>query len=368
MEQLARQFKERGEKLTGDARLQVLATFAYHGASAPVLEKQLRKVSERLSIVDSLIFEENSSEVLHSDGLEILKRVIRMDMAAGNVDPVLKKLTEFQEALASDLNDVWKLRNHVPVIFGLVAQELVRLGARGPQDAEAALPHAKAFFNLALKVKTRQGPVNTFDGAGLIVHALSGKDLEWKSFLESLPDKEKSRYKTLFEKRGRNTPFEGLVNDTWKRTDNSALRLKVVSALLNSTYYHERDLTYVHDFYGISDTGLATRREIIEAVEALPEDHPLKVEALFHIASLKTYKIEGRTIEKGLAAYTAALDLARKRGDEEKANQILAHRCDVLFRNERVEEAKSDAVLIKVDLLPQRDQTWVKKALPKWLK
>jgi tetratricopeptide (TPR) repeat protein len=368
MEKLARQFEERGEKLAGDARLQVLATFAYHGASAPLLEKQLRKVSGRLTIVDSLIFEENSSEVLRSDGLEILKRVIKMDMASGNVDPVLKKLTEFQEALASDRNDIWKLRYHVPAIFGLVAQELVRLGARSPQDAEAILPHAKTFFNLAMKLKTREDSVNTFDGAGLIVHALAGKDLEWKAFLDSLPAKEKARYKSLLKKRGRDTPFKSLVNNTWKRTDNSGLRLKIVNALLNSTYYRERDLTYVHDFYGISDTGLATRREVIEAVEALPEDHPLKVEALFHIASLKTYKIEGRTIEKGLAAYTAALDLARKKGDEKKANQILAHRCDVLFRNDWLEKVKSDAALVKVDLLPLRDQTWVKKALPKWLK
>ena len=89
---------------------------------------------------------------------------------------------------------------------------------------------------------------------------------------------------------------------------------------------------------------------------------------MFHIASLKAYKVKKRTVVEGIKAYTKAMTLAGEKGDLNKVNQIMAHRCDVLFRNNKKEEAKRDAVTIQLDQLPAVDQKWVKKVLPKWRK
>lgn len=366
MKQLAEAFEKRGGTLTGDARLQVLGVFAYHGGSAPVLKEELRKVFDRMSIADSLVFERNSSSLQKSNGFEIIKRVIRTEMAAKNFEPVRKKVEEFQQAVSGDGNNVWQLRNQIEPVFGLVGQELIQRAAESSEDAKAAIPQAKVFFDLAAKVSSEASAMNTLDGASLIVHALAGKGQDWKTHLENHP--EKKRYQKAKESRGRSAQFEELGTGSWRSSEMADTRAKVLRALLDTPYYHERDLKYVHDYYGLSDSGLFNLGEMIRGVEALPKEHPAKIEAMFHIASLKTYKIKGRTVEGGIAAYTETLELAREKGDEKLINQIIAHRCDVFFRNNKKEEAKRDAPLIKLDQLSARDKKWVEKALPKWLK
>jgi tetratricopeptide (TPR) repeat protein len=366
IKQLAEAFDERGQALAGDARLQVLAVFASHEASAPILREHLRKVFDQMSIAESFIFESNRRDLVKSDGFEIIERVIRIEMAAKNFEPVIKKIEEFQQVVSGDGNNVWQLRNQIEPVFGLVGQALIELAAKSSEDAEAAIPQAKALFDLATKIRSETSPINTLDGASLIVHALAGKGQDWRAYLENHP--EKKRYEKVKGSRGRTAQFEELDTTSWRLPEMADVRAKVLRALLDTPYYHERDLKYVHDYYGLSESGLFDLGEMITGVESLPKDHPEKAEAMFHIASLKTYKIKGRTVEGGVAAYTEALELARERGDENLANQILAHRCDVFFRNQKKEEAKRDAPLIKLDQLSARDKKWVEKALPKWLK
>ena len=58
--------------------------------------------------------------------------------------------------------------------------------------------------------------------------------------------------------------------------------------LLNSPYYLEREIEDGHDFYGLSNSGLAGYPQEAKEIEALPIDHPAKVEATFHLMLSKT--------------------------------------------------------------------------------
>ena len=219
---------------------------------------------------------------------------------------------------------------------------------------------------MAMKVTHRTGPLHTFDAVGLIVHGLVGKGEDWKSFLESHPEHE--RYQKEVGKRGRKDLFQNLGSDKWLKPAMTETRKKVLRALFDNPLYKERDLGYVHNFYGLLDGKFAHVADVVEVISALPKEHPLKLQGMFHVASLKAYRVKGKTVAKGIAAYTEVLELAKEAGDEKLANQILAHRCDVMFRNRRKKEAKADAVKVNLELLPEADQKWVKKSLIEWLK
>ena len=192
-----------------------------------------------------------------------------------------------------DGNNIWQLRRQIGTVFGFVGEALIELAAQSSEDAEAALPHSQALFDLAAKITSEATAMNTLDGASLIVHALAGKSGDWKDYLENHP--EKKRYEKARGSRSRSAQFGKLNTKSWRRAEMVEVRTKVLRALLDSPFYQERYLGYVHDYYSLSESGLFSLEELIKGIESLPKDHPVKVEAMFHIASLKAYKIKGRT-------------------------------------------------------------------------
>lgn len=362
----AEKFDELGGELKGSARHQVLAIFSAFDSTAEKVEKHLRKEADAITLAESIIFRSNSNQVERMDSLTIVRRAMSMEIEAGNVEPVIEKLTEFTEAMSGDGSGIWKLRNHFAPIFNGVVRDFVMAAARDKDAAAKLAPQFNILFGLATKVPSDSDLLNTLDGGGLIIYSLAGDGGSWNTFLEKLGAKEKKTYERFSSKRGRNSLFEDLNSSRWKKAENAELRAKVLRTILDSPVYQARDLGYVHDFYGLSESGLFSFQEVVDGVKSLPNDHPLKAEGTFHIASVITYKL--KDLEAGFATYQEAIDIALGKGDDKKANQILAHRCDVFFRNGKKERAKEDAASIKVDLLPERDKSWVEKALPKWLK
>ncbi len=366
LQELAEEFVERGAVLKGDARLQALGILATDRQSSSPVEAELREIFARTSIGDGFVFEQNSSSVERADGFEIFKRVAHIEMQAKNFAPIIEKLTEFQEVIASGGNNTWRLGYQSNQVFGFIGRELVRAAVRSSEDAEATLAAACDFFDLAIKIPNRSAPSNSLDGASLIVHSLVGKSEDWKAHLENHPDKE--RFEKVRKDRDRDAIFEDLVSGAWRSEEMAPFRAKVLRALFDSPYYKERELRHVHDFYGLSKTRLFTAQEVVDAAKILPGDHPLKIDAMFHAAGLTAYRLKGKTNQEKFEAYQVALEFARSGGEDKLANLILAHRCELFYRNKEKAKAKRDAPLIEVDKLPKRDQDWVKKALPKWLK
>jgi len=367
LERLAAVFAERSKALKGDAYLEVLAIFAAYEGSALQLEKELLAVFEKMSLADGFDFERNSSSLRSSRGFQILKRVIERKIAAKDFKEVRDKVSDFQVHLENNNgNNVWRLRYQMDAVFGIVGASLIKLAVQSPDEVETVLAETKSYFNIAMQVSHRTGPLNTFDGVGLIVSALAGKGEGWKSFLASHPDHE--RHQKEVGSRGRDDLFQHLGSDEWLLPAMAETRKKALRALFDNPLYKERDFDYVHDFYGLLDAEFVHVDEVIEVITGLPKDHPVKLQGMFHVASLKTYRVKGKSAAKGIAAYTEALELAQEAGDEKLANQILAHRCDVMFRNKRKKEAKADAVKVNFELLPETDQKWVKKSRTEWLK
>jgi len=162
--------------------------------------------------------------------------------------------------------------------------------------------------------------------------------------------------------------FSDLSTDSWLQAATAETRKKVLRALFDSTHYQERDLKHVQDFYGLSESKLFTVQEVVDEAVALAIEHPLKNEVMFHVANLKAYRLKEKIPKRSIEAFNEALKLAQDAGDDDLVNQILAHRCFFYFHNKRKKQAQEDAPKIKVDQLPEVDQKWVKRDLPKWLK
>lgn len=363
---LASEFSEKGSGLSGDASLEVLAIFAAYEASALFVEDELRDLFQQTSLLDGVTLDKAPKSGMRDERFEVLERIMRMDIKAKKFAPAREKIIELQKVLARSKYRIWKLRYHIDDIFGMVAQELVAVALRDPDDAAAVFEEAKTYFDLAVKIKSESIPLNVFDGTGLIISSLMGKSEEWKNYLENHPEKE--RYESVRKKREGKEIFRYLVSDHWLDERGRGSRAKVLRALFDSSYYKEREISHVHDFRGLSDAKLFTFREFVDGARALPEGHPMKPVALFRVAGLETYQFNKKFLKEGIRTYGEALRLAREMGDEVLANQILAHRCDVNYRHERKEAAKRDALRVKLKLLPERDYQWVKRSMAIWLK
>ena len=366
LEKLAKDFSEKGGALKGDARLEVLAILSTVSSSARHVEAELREYWERLTIADGFLFSENSSSIRRRDGFKLLMGIVQLDLEEKNFGPTRAKLTEFQKTVLGDGSDAWKLRYQADEVFGWIGRGLIQVALRGPEDALAALEEAKIYFDLAAQIKKSSAVMNAMDGAGLIISSLAGPRGDWKDFLNSHP--EKKAYVKIAKSRSKSSIFSDLASVDWSDPSKEAVRAKILRALLDNSYYHEREISHVHDFSGLGNSRLFTIRDVIDVVKALPEEHPFKAIATFHIAALQTYRFGQKYLKEGMAAYDEAHRIALSAGNEVLANQIWAHRCEVFYKNGKKDEAKKDGPKVKPELLPKREQKWIRRALQKWSK
>ena len=360
-------FKDLGPKVP-TARLEILEKFAQHWQVAPLVADDLRKEAKRQMLSVVLDLEDSGDGYKQAASLrKIIAKVILLDLQDGDFTSAHDQVGSLVPL--AEGNDSWDANRMANEFYGVIGEGLVRYAVKGPGEADKALAEIYPLFEDSLKFdKNSFDAIKTMEGAAIIIHALAGKGEAWGEYLDKLPEASKSTYDKAKKSRGTKPRklFDKIAINGWKKEHRKDMRLKVAQVLLDDPYFQKAELQYVHDFFALTKSGIISYENFLPLLEKLPDDHPRKAMAMLHRATLITYN--AKNIPRGIEAYTEAIEFARKVEDKTTTNQAITHRCDVMFKNDRKEEAREGAKLIDLEILHSRDKSWAEKNIKDWLK
>ena len=295
----------------------------------------------------------------------LIRTAVRIGIeSTGDASEFLRQVELMQLSEAGDGNSEYYMREAMNSFFDWHAALLLRRIAE--LDGEARKKASEQMMKLCevlLAFKNTEMHRDVIP-LGPLVHAMAGDGAGFDRWLAGLDEEKRKRYEEIRKDTGLKLAYATIHETSLGGEAFMKPRRALLTALLNDPVTVAREIQHPTDLSGLMDSQAFTRDDLFAVIDALPADHPKKVEFLTEKAGIIGWRTDDK--EGAIKAYDAADAAAAAKGDSKSAAYARAYRARYLRdRQGKLAEATAIAKEIKQDDLSERDRKWLEPLLQK---
>jgi len=199
---------------------------------------------------------------------------------------------------------------------------------------------------------------------GPLAQALAGDGAGFDRWLAGLDEEKRKRYEKIRKETGLRLAYATIHETSLGGDAFVKPRRAMLTALLTDPVTVAREIQHPTDLSGLMDSQAFTRDDLFAVIDALPADHPQKVEFLTEKAGIIGWRTDDK--EGALKAYDAADAAAAAKGDPKSIANARAYRAKYLDdRQGKLAEAAAIAKELKPDDLGEKERKWMEELVKK---
>jgi hypothetical protein len=295
----------------------------------------------------------------------LIRTAVRIELeTTGDASEMMRQVELMQLSEAGDGNNEYYMGQAMDAFFDWHAALLLRRVAELEGDARAkASAQVMKICELLLAFKNSEMHRDVI-ALGPVVHALAGDGAGFDRWLAGLDEEKRKRYENIRKETSLRLAYATIHESSLGGDAFVKPRRDILTALLTDPVTVAREIKHPTDLSGLMDSQTFTRDELFAVIDALPADHPQKVEFLTEKAGIIGWRSDDK--EGAIRAYDAADAAAAAKGDPKSAAYARAYRARYLKdRQGKLAEATAIAKEIKQENLSERDQKWIEPLLQK---
>jgi tetratricopeptide (TPR) repeat protein len=299
----------------------------------------------------------------------LIRTAVRIDLeATGDASEMMRQVELMQLSEAGDGNNEYYMGQAMDAFFDWHAALLLRRVAELEGDARAkATAQVMKICELLLSFQNSEMNRDVI-ALGPVVHALAGDGAGFDRWLAGLDEEKKKRYGEIRKQTQLRLAYATIHESSFSGEAFVKPRRALLTALLTDPVTVAREIKHPTDLSGLMDSQAFTRDDLFAVIDALPADHPQKVEFLTEKAGIIGWRTDDK--EAAIQAYDAADAAAAAKGDPKSIANAKAYRAKYLDdRQGKLAEAAAIAKELKPDELGEKERKWmedlVKKAASK---
>lgn len=295
----------------------------------------------------------------------LIRTAVRVELeAAGDASEMIRQVELMQLSELGDGNNEYYIRQAMDAFFDWHAALLLRRTAELEGDARTkAIGQVMKICELLLSFKNSEMHRDAIS-LGPVAQALAGDGAGFDRWLAGLDEEKRKHYEKIRKDTGLQLAYATIHETSLVGEAFAKPRRDILTALLTDPVTVAREIKHPTDLSGLMDSKAFTRDELFAVIDALPADHPQKVEFLTEKAGIIGWRTDDK--EGAIRAYDAADAAAAAKGDPKSIANARAYRAKYLDdRQGKLAEAAAIARELKKDDLQEKEWKWMEQLMKK---
>jgi hypothetical protein len=295
----------------------------------------------------------------------LIRTAVRIDLeSTADASEMIRQVELMQLSEAGDGNNEYYMGQAMDGFFDWHAALLLRRVAELEGDARAkAIAQVMKICELLLSFQNSEMNRDVI-ALGPVVHALAGDGAGFDRWLAGLDEEKRKRYGEIRKQTPLRLAYATIHESSFSGDAFVKPRRALLTALLTDPVTVAREIKHPTDLSGLMDSQAFTRDDLFAVIDALPADHPQKVEFLTEKAGIIGWRSDDK--EGALRAYDAADAAATAKGDPKSIANAKAYRAKYLDdRQGKLAEAAAIAKELKPDELGEKERKWMEELVKK---
>ncbi len=353
------------------SRLETLAALGMEPGPAAVLAAEYKTAiqNEDLAALAMDRYDSHSNPPRPADESTLMTFLIRTAVrieieSAGDASEFLRQVELMQLSEAGDGNSEYYMRETMNEFFDWHAALLLRRIAELEGDARKKASERMMKLCEALLAFKNTEMHRDVIPLGPVVHAVAGDGAGFDRWLAGLDEEKRARYGKIRKETTLKLAYATIHETSLGGEAFLKPRRALLTALLTDPVTVAREIKHPTDLSGLMDSQAFTRDDLFAVIDALPADHPQKVEFLTEKAGIIGWRTDDK--EAAIKAYDAADAAAAAKGDPKSIANAKAYRAKYLDdRQGKLAEAAAIAKELKPDDLGEKERKWMEELVKK---
>lgn len=353
------------------SRLETLAALGLEPGPAAALAAEYKEAikGEDLGAIALERSGSHSQQTRPVDEITVMNFLIRTAVrigleTAGDATEMIRQVELLQLSEMGDGNSEYYIREAMNDFFDWHAALLMRriTGLEGDAKSKAVAQVMK-LCELLLAFKNGEMHRDVI-ALGPVVQAVAGDGAGFDRWLAGLDEEKRNAYEKIRKETHLQLAYATLHETSLGGDAFEGPRRALLTALLGDPVTVAREIKHATDLSGLMDSKAFTRDDLFAVIDALPADHPQKVEFLTEKAGIIGWRSDDK--EGAIRAYDAADAAAAAKGDPKSIANAKAYRAKYLDDREgKLAEAATIAKELKPDELGEKERQWMEELVKK---